>query len=352
MIIKYYKLISFLLFIVLVVTSFLIYKNDIYSKNNIKSSYVDFKIATGDSERTVISNLYSDKLISSPFMMSIYMDLHNPLFVFDTGIYRIYKGENVPQMISTFKKGSFYKQLDIPSGLRIEEDAALIRNELDVNNKDYKFSVSEYINIAQNDISLFENDYSFMKYIPSGSSLEGFLYPDTYDVPLNITSEQMIKMQLSSFEKNVFEKYRNGLLNNSDGLSLYQTMIIASVVRRETLYDSDKPIVANIFIRRFTSGMALQSDATVQYALGFNQSEGTWWTRNITPSDLEITSPYNTRLYPGLPPTPICSPGSTSINATIHSTPNSYWYFVADSSGHLHYASTLAQQNANISEYL
>ncbi len=352
MIIKYYKLISFLLFVLFIIIFFLIYKTDIYSKNNIKSSYINFKVAAGDSEREVIANLYADKLISSPFMMSIYMDLHDPLFVFDTGIYRIYKGENIPQMINTFRQGSFYKQIDIPSGLRIEEDAALIRNVLDIDNNDYKFSMAEYINIAQKDISLFTNEYPFMKYIPAGSSLEGFLYPNTYYVPLNITAEQMIKMQLSSFEKNIFEKYRNGLLNNSDGLSLYQTIIIASIVRRETLYNSDKPIVANIFIRRFTSGMALQSDATVQYALGFNQSEGTWWTRDITPADLQIESPYNTRLYPGLPPTPICSPGSISIDSTIHSTPNNYWYFLADSSGHLHYAVTLAQQNANIAKYL
>jgi UPF0755 protein len=96
----------------------------------------------------------------------------------------------------------------------------------------------------------------------------------------------------------------------------------------------------------------LGSDATVQYFLGFDKREEKWWRINITAYDLQIQSSYNTRLNKGLPPTPICSPGINSIKDTFLSTPNSYWYFLSDKNGHIHYSQTSQGHIANIKKYL
>ena len=111
-------------------------------------------------------------------------------------------------------------------------------------------------------------------------------------------------------------------------------------------------MVAYIFLQRLSLGMTLGSDATLQYALGYSKSENTWWRINITQNELELNSPYNTRLNPGLPPSPIDSPDITSIQAVLNPTPNPYLYFLSDKNGVMHYAQTLTQQNQNISEYL
>ena len=341
-----------LVFLVLVFGAlFYWYESNVDYVGGIKTSFINFSIYPNDNTGTILSELKKGNLISSVNVAYLYIYLQRPLFSFYPGEYRIYKNENLEALINTFNNGPFYKIIEIPSGLRIAEQANVIRNELSVDNPHYKFSTSNFRYIAH---TSFRNlySYNFLTYIPSNGTLEGFLYPGVYNVPLNANAEYIINLELMGFEKNIFSKYTNDLINNPDGLTFYQNMVIASIVRRETLYNSDKPIVANIFIRRYESGIPLGSDATVQYALGFDQSEGKWWRTNITSQDLSINSPYNTRLYKGIPPTPICSPGINSILATFNSKPNNYLFFVAGKNGHLHYARTLAGQNKNIQEYL
>jgi UPF0755 protein len=340
---------AFILFILLGVIFW--YELNINFKINSKSGYVKFQILPNQKMGIILDNLKKEKLISSTSAAYIYLNIQKPLFSFYPGEYRLYNGENLPALLNTFNKGPFYKIIYIPSGLRIAEEANVIRNELSVTNKQYKFSRSNFRLIAHKTFRNYYN-YSFLSYIPSQGTLEGFLYPGYYTVPLNANAKYIIGKELSSFENNIFLKYKSLLIANTDNLSFYQNMVIASIVRRETLYNQGKSIVANIFIRRYFLGIPLGSDATVQYALGFDQSEGKWWRTNITLSDLNFKSPYNTRLYKGIPPTPICSPGINSILATFKSTPNNYLFFLAGKNGKLHFARTLAGQNANISKYL
>ncbi len=338
------------LFLIIIIF-FYWYTSNINYENNIKSGYVNFTIGTKDSNTQILNDLKSQKLISSTKASLIYLYVQVPLFSFYPGEYRVYKKENFSQLITTFSRGPFYKKIIIPSGLRISEEANVVRNELSVNNSYYQFSTTDYRNIAHNLYRQYYN-FDFFKYIPENSSLEGFLYPGSYEIPFNANAKYVINLELKAFDKYIFHKYKGLMLSGSDQLSLYQNMIIASIVRRETLYNSDKPIVANIFIRRYLSGIPLGSDVTVQYALGFDPSSNSWWRSPLTQSDLEINSPYNTRLYAGLPPTPICSPGYNSIISTFKSTPNKYLFFIADKEGHLHYAVNLSGQNANIAKYL
>ena len=97
------------------------------------------------------------------------------------------------------------------------------------------------------------------------------------------------------------------------GLSLYQGVILASIIEREAIVEEEMPIIASVFINRLNIGMKLETDPTVQYALGFNPTQNTWWTNPLSFADLEIDSPYNTYLYAGLPPAPIANPSLAYI---------------------------------------
>ena len=350
---KKIKIIIFILLFLFIISAgiFSWYEYNINFKNNINSKYINFSVNPNEKMGNILDSLKKDKLISSVSSAYIYLYVQQPLFSFYPGEYRVYKGENLSSLINTFNSGPFYKIIYIQSGLRISEQANVVRNQLSVANPKYAFSTSKFRNIAHFEFRKYYN-YSFLNYIPQNATLEGFLYPGYYSVPLNANAEDVIKLELQSFQNNVFLKHESLFLHNSDNLSFYQNMVISSIVRRETIYNKGKSIVANIFIRRFFLGIPLGSDATVQYALGFDAQENTWWRSNITAQDLEVNSSYNTRLYRGIPPTPICSPGINSIMATFLSTPTNYLYFLAGKNGQLHFATSLAGQNANIAKYL
>ena len=114
----------------------------------------------------------------------------------------------------------------------------------------------------------------------------------------------------------------------------------------------DRPVVAGILLNRLNAGIALQIDATVQYALGYQLEEKDWWKKALTNEDLQVNSPFNTYRHPGLPPKPISNPGLSAIKAAFNPTDTNYLYYVSDKKGHLHYAKTLEEHNANITKYL
>ena len=175
---------------------------------------------------------------------------------------------------------------------------------------------------------------------PSGSSLEGFLFPDTYDISSTTSASDLINLQLQAFQKKAAP-----VLAPSHGLSKYQVLVLASIVQAEARYVSDEPLIASVFYNRLAAGMPLQSDPTVIY--GLTGSLGT----EPTAAQFQQDTPYNTYLHAGLPPTPIDNPGVLAIEAAVHPASTKYLYFVADPSGHVHYASTLAQHNAQVAMY-
>ena len=132
-----------------------------------------------------------------------------------------------------------------------------------------------------------------------------------------------------------------------------EVLILASLVEKEARHDEDRQKVASIILKRLKNDIKLQIDATVQYALGYQSEEKTWWKKNLTQEDLDIDSPYNTYKNEGLPPGPIANPGLASIEAVINADANtSYLYYISDKNGNMHYARTLEEHQANIDKYL
>ena len=138
---------------------------------------------------------------------------------------------------------------------------------------------------------------------------------------------------------------------SNSGLTLDQVVILASLVEREARTDANRAKVADVLIKRFKSGMALDVDATVQYILG-KQKDGGWWKRELTLEDIKTKSPYNTYQNSDLPPGPICNPSLSAIKSVIYPEANPYYFYITDKQGVMHYAKTLEEHNQNVAKYL
>lgn len=177
------------------------------------------------------------------------------------------------------------------------------------------------------------------------SSLEGHLFPDTYNFYINANATSVIQKFLGNFNVKVGAAASEPVSEDD--------LIIASMVQKEVASSTDMAIVAGIFEKRLAAGDYLNIDATICYAKQVAAPTSTAPCDPITASDLKIDSPYNTYLHKGLPPTPIGNPGLAAINATLDPQASPYWYYLSDpATGATIYAKTLQQQEANQKKYL
>jgi UPF0755 protein len=152
---------------------------------------------------------------------------------------------------------------------------------------------------------------------------------------------------LAQFDRKVDFNVRAAI--SQQGLTLAEGITLASIVEKEAILDSEKPVIASVFLNRLRAGMPLQSDPTVQYALANQSGSSIWWKNPLSASDLEVASPFNTYLHVGLPPGPICNPGLPSIEAVAHPALTDDLYFRAkcDGSGEHVFSKTFEEQLAN-----
>jgi UPF0755 protein len=176
------------------------------------------------------------------------------------------------------------------------------------------------------------------------------MFPDTYLIPKDATAAAIAQIFLDNFDKKITPQMRADATKS--GLTLDKIMVLASIVEREGRTAQDRPVIAGIILKRLKADWPLEVDATLQYALGYQAADKTWWKKSLTDDDKKINSPFNTYLNTGLPPAPICNPGLESINAAIYPKDSDYWYYIHDQSGDVHYAKTIDEHNANIAKYL
>jgi UPF0755 protein len=181
---------------------------------------------------------------------------------------------------------------------------------------------------------------SFLKLVKYGEkSWEGYLFPDTYEVPKKFGAENMFKLMLSNFEQVAVD---NKLINKAEqtGFTMDEIITLASVIEKEAKFAEEKRQISSVFHNRLKIGMKLQSCATIQYILGKPKE-------NLEESDLEIESPYNTYLYKGLPPGPICNPGIDSIIAALEPANEDYLFFVLGDNGRHIFSKTYEEHLKN-----
>ena len=186
--------------------------------------------------------------------------------------------------------------------------------------------------------------YSYMQTDDSNVlfKAEGFIYPATYDFPVGISEQEMLKMMVAQFDK---EMQSSGIAKTvaERNLPLRDVVNMASMVELEAVFAEEQPKIAGVFLKRVAIGMPIQSDTTIQYLLGTQKEV-------VTFADTKIQSPYNTYQNPGLPPGPIGSPGLTAIKAVLQPEQTDYLYFVAEKDGHHRFTKTYAEHLKAIEE--
>jgi UPF0755 protein len=222
-------------------------------------------------------------------------------------------------------------------GWRLEEIAAALPTS------GLTFSPQAFLNYAYRP----SESLPMMSELPPGASLEGFLFPQSYRLPRDATIQELVQAALGRFQQNVDPGMLEGF--TAQGLNLYQAATLASLVQREAVVPEEMPIIASVFLNRLAAGMRMDSDPTVQYALGFVDEKKTWWKNPLSLDDLQVDSPYNTYRTTGLPPGPISNPSLAALQAVAFPAQTPYYYFRAacDQSGRHTFAETFEQHKAN-----
>lgn len=178
---------------------------------------------------------------------------------------------------------------------------------------------------------------------PAAETLEGYLFPDTYSFPRGATEVQIVETLVSTFRRN----WATLPAEAEATQPLRELVILASIVEKEALLDSERPTIAGVYRNRLDRGIGLYADPTIIFAL---KQLGTW-DGDIRRRDLALDSPYNTYRYPGLPPGPICSPGLASLRAAVAPAEVPFLYFVSRNDGTHVFAETLREHNRNVDEW-
>ncbi|HUD04578.1 MAG TPA: endolytic transglycosylase MltG [Patescibacteria group bacterium] len=308
------------LLIILVAGLFLWWQNGLLAANTNDKAAQIFVINKGEGVREVANNLKAAGLIRDPIVFFLYTRINNLDKQIQAGDFRINPSMSMTDVASNLTHGTLDIWTTIPEGLRADEIADLLKAKIPSYNESWR--------------SVLEAN-------------EGYLFPDTYLIPRDADVNMIVAMMKNNFNA----KYTSVKNTKTTDLTDAQTIVIASIIEREAIFAADRPLVASVFINRLNLGMALGSDPTVQYALGYQVDTKSWWKKDLTATDLLINSPYNTRKNAGLPPTPISNPGLSSIQAALAPAKTNYLYFFSDKQGHLHFASTIEGHNANIQKY-
>ena len=289
---------------------------------------VAFVVAPGDSTAAIATKLRAAGLIRQPALFTLLARMQDLDGKLQTGRYILSPTMTMSQIFVALQNSrSAETAVTLPEGLRLEEMAALLEQASIV-------SADAFLAAALNG-QRFRNDYFLLATLPDGASLEGYLFPDTYRFPQQAEADQVVRIMLDRFT----EQY--GTIERSvqvPGINVHQVVTMASIVQRETALVAEMPKIAGVFWNRLkptnaaiVSGGTLGADATVQYAVGYSEAEATWWRKDLTQADLQIDSPYNTRVRPGLPPGPIAAPGLAALTAAAKpDATGNYLFFVVD----------------------
>ncbi len=302
-----------------------------------------FVIQPGESVVSISDRLEQAGLIRSASTFRAYLLWTGLDTVIQTGTYRLspaQTGFDIAQMLksTTLTEVTF----TVLPGWRMEEIAATLPTS------GLEFTPEAFLAAAAAPaISLDPSAGSGQTLIPAGASAEGFLHPDTYILPRTTTANQLVSILIQGFSSHLPAETLAAYA--SHGLTVYQAVTLASIVQREAMVEDEMPLIASVFYNRLAIGMKLETDPTVQYALGYNAAQGTWWTNPLSGNDLRFNSPYNTYLYPGLPPGPISNPGQAALRAVANPAQTNYYFFQAkcDGSGRHNFAETFEQHQQN-----
>lgn len=275
-------------------------------------------IQKGKSLNDIANQLKEENLIRSKLAFSLYTRKLGLSSKLSAGTFRLSSLMSTPQIVQTLSGKPTEVWVTLIEGLRVEEIAEKLNKELEIKQEE------------------------FLK-----SAKEGYMFPDTYLFVPDVKASQVAQRLRATFDQRFSDDLKSKI--RALGKTEDEGVILASIVEREARSDQARGMVASILLKRLKIGMGLNADATIQYALGYQPQEKSWWKRHLSKEDLKVDSPYNTYLYLGLPPTPICNPSLASLKAVADAdTSIPYLYYYHDSKGNSHYAQTLEEHNQNV----
>ncbi|MBT9164949.1 MAG: Endolytic murein transglycosylase [candidate division WS2 bacterium] len=328
--IKYWLLIVF----VLVFFTFFLFKGkeiySIYFSTNRSTEEIVFFISREDTVPMIAQNLVDMKIISNSKKFINYLVQSKKDRIVQAGEFILYKGMSNKEVVDIITSKDAVKKyrFTIIEGHSVKDVSRTLEKINLINEQEFT------------ELNIHSFTLPFLLETPS--TLEGFLFPDTYIIP-RVGINEIISIILSNFKEKVAS-----LVNDSPvvkELGFYNALILASIVEKEARVEWERPIIASVFYNRLKIGMFLQSCATVNYVLKEPKER-------LTYEDLAINSPYNTYLHAGLPPTPIANPGLSSIKAALYPSNTSYLYFVHKGDGTHEFSRTFEEHNQAKRKYL
>ena len=301
------------------------------------------EIPEGSNIDDIAKILYDSGLIKNRMVFQSYAGRHSRgIKQIKAANYRFTPSMSSVDIFNAMLNGKDYDgavAITIPEGKNIKEIGAILESR-------HICSSADFINETKK-VSEYKKNYSILSSYPDSADgrtpMEGYLFADTYQFTSNSSAATVVSKMLANTQSKFSDAMLKKISDNHQTVD--QILTMASLIEMESKLDSDKPKIASVFYNRLAKNMKLQSDATVNYALGEKKT-------NITNSDLKVDSPYNTYANTGMPIGPICSPSLKSIKAAISPAKTDYLYFVSDSSGKTYYANNLQDHQANVDKYL
>lgn len=312
-------------------------KGDILRPVDPKGEAREFIVELGETIPSISARLADEGLISNPETFRIYLVYSGLDKGVQAGLYQLSPRMTASEIALALQDATpATVKFVILAGWRLEEIAAALPTS------GLSFSADDLLLAATQPGSLILSPE-----LGTLSKLEGYFFPATYNFDRDITATEITSDVVSRFMESLTPDMLDGYARN--GLSLEQAVILASIIQKETVIEEELPMIASVFYNRLHQGMRLESDPTVQYALGYQVDGKTWWKNPLDGYDLGFDSPFNTYLHPGLPPTPICNPGLASLRAVAYPAETPYYFFrtACDHSGRHEFAITFDEHLQN-----
>lgn len=303
---------------------------------------MEIVIEPGTSVKGIADQLLEQEIISSKFFFELYVAMSDQQMSLQAGSFSLVPGTSLRELVVDLTSAEASEsQVTIPEGYTLEQIQEVVVEGLE------NVTEKEWVDVTGENGKLLMTSTKLLDSIPTGQSLEGYLFPDTYRFRTDADAQTVVDTMVLTLERRLAENEivvpEDGILDN--GMSMHDLITLASVVEREVQSVEDMAVVAGIFLNRMDIGMALQACSTVNYITGKNDPA-------VTLEDSQIDSPYNTYQNLGLPPGPIANPGMNAIMAVLDPQDTSYMYFLSTEEGETVYASTYDEHIANKYKYL
>ena len=332
---------------------------ELYSRGPDNAPEVRFTVDPGTPARAIGDDLFAAGLIRDPDLFEAYVRVNKLVDRLEAGIYLLSASMTMVEIVDALQySAAQVAVVTIREGWRYEQSADYLL-EIDLfgdRSEGRSFQVEEYLRHAKSVDTDLLSRYPFLSTPPEEVGLEGYLFPDTYQLPLvDAGGYDLLTLQLDAFGDKVVPLYNEAVNAGRTMLSLHAVLTLAAIVEREAVIAAERPSIAGVYLNRLAVGMKLEADPTVQYAMGYQAAGNVWWKRPVFLEEYgSVISPYNTYLNEGLPPGPIAAPGLDSIRAVLVAEEHEYLYFVAlpDGSGAHRFARTFEEHKLNVERYL